>query len=191
MMGARDGDQDDLVRGLQLAVAVDHDTVDHLPAALRFLDYFSYGSLGHAGIVLECHAHVAHLSDEARHRTDPGIVFSDRIDFGGEIEILELNRNLHVETFNSTSRHRRKECHFVARFDRRAGLRHLLVDRGPHQLLLGKNRLPVTAALHEVRSQGRDRAYRRGHFDFLGVFAELFFQAGEESHRHFHLYSSE
>src|SRR5258706_3915851 len=91
-----------------------------------------------------------------------------------------------TEIFISSPGHRRKKRDLVARFYGRAGLRHFLVDRGPHQLLLGKNRLPVAAALHEVRAQGRDRADRRGHLDFLRVLAELFFQAGEEANHDFH-----
>src|SRR3954463_12045248 len=71
-----------------------------------------------------------------------------------------------TEIFISTARDGRKEGHFVPAFDGRAGRRHFLVDRGPHQLLLGKARLPLAAALHEVRAQGRDRADRRRHFNF-------------------------
>ncbi len=65
-MAARDRHQHDLVADLQLADAVDHAAVDHLPARHRFAGDFLERFLRHAGIVLEGHRHLADDADEAR-----------------------------------------------------------------------------------------------------------------------------
>src|SRR5258708_37350976 len=92
-VGARHGHQHDPVPRLELAVAVDDRAVHNLPAGSRLRDDFLQRLLRHAGIVLEGHAHIAHLPDEAGYGTYPGLAFSYRIDFDGEIEILALNRD--------------------------------------------------------------------------------------------------
>src|SRR2546423_868040 len=59
-MGARHGDEDDLIGGLELAVAVHDGAVDHLPARGGLLDDFANRPFGHPGIVLERHRNFAH-----------------------------------------------------------------------------------------------------------------------------------
>src|SRR5919204_2825045 len=69
-MRARHRDQHDLVIRLQVPVAMNHRAIHHLPARRRFVDDLADLALGHAGIVLERHAHVAYQADETRHGAD-------------------------------------------------------------------------------------------------------------------------
>src|SRR5258706_1809968 len=91
-----------------------------------------------------------------------------------------------TEIFISASRHRRKERDLVAGADRRAGLDHVLVDRGAHVLLLRQRAFPRPAAAREMAAQRRDRADAGRQFDFLAGGAELFAQRSEEENLDLH-----
>src|SRR6185503_9483477 len=58
-----------------------------------------------------------------------------------------------TEIFTSASGHRRKKRDFISGADRRAGLGHVLVDRGAHVLFLRQRALPRPAAAGELFAQ--------------------------------------
>src|SRR3569623_339403 len=102
-----------------LAVSVQHQRIDHVPFRRSLLTYCLDVTLGHAGVMFEKHRRdvvavieIAHGADESDHGTVPA--FGQILIFivaGYLIRIKEpfLNNDLH----DSTSRYRRKECHFV------------------------------------------------------------------------------
>src|SRR5260221_1894270 len=97
-----DDDEHDLVGGLQLADAVNHEHFHYVPAGLRLGDDFFEGLLGHAGIVFESHLRhrgavvgVAAYPDKARHRADLRVAASERRDLGARVEVLRLDTHRH------------------------------------------------------------------------------------------------
>src|SRR5262249_32499815 len=91
---ARHDDEHDRVRGLELAVAMDHRAIDDLPAAARFFDDLGERFLGHAGIVLERHCDIPDLADKTGDRSD-ALVPGNALHFQADIEFFPLNGNLH------------------------------------------------------------------------------------------------
>src|SRR5882672_6091325 len=93
-MRARHRDEHDRVVRLELAVAMNHGAVHHLPARGGLVDDLADRVLRHAGVMLERHAHLAHQTHEARHRADLA-VFRHRAHLCAEVEVLALNSDLH------------------------------------------------------------------------------------------------
>ena len=90
-------DEHDILTGNQAAVAVDHRRPEQRPALFRLLDVTRDLSLGHAGIMFECHrldtlALIVGAANarEGRKRPDVGAALCQRRNFGADVKILAL-----------------------------------------------------------------------------------------------------
>src|SRR5258705_8017819 len=93
-MGACYHHQHDLVGGLELAEAMDHRDIDHVPAPGRLVRDLGDLALGHPGVVLEGHRHVAPQPHEARDRADASVA-GELADLRAGVEVLPLDRDPH------------------------------------------------------------------------------------------------
>src|SRR6185436_13988604 len=101
-MPARDDHEHDPVGRHELADAMDHRAIDHVPARPGFLDDLGDRALGHSGIVLERHrthgcvfVDIAHKPHERRDCADLCVSAGDRLDLGAAIEVFALDEDLH------------------------------------------------------------------------------------------------
>ncbi|MCY1550247.1 hypothetical protein D9M68_864840 [compost metagenome] len=109
-MSAAGADEDDRLAGLQTADAVDDLDIQQRPALPGFVRDLGQGFLGHAGEMLEEHAadfatlvEVAHVADEADHRTDAKVGGMQGIQLLPRIERLQLDTNGHKKLSSKRS----------------------------------------------------------------------------------------
>ena len=117
-MRAGDNHQHDLVGGFQRADTMDHQCIEHFPAATRLIDDFGDRLFGHAGIMLQRHGgdagafvDIAHHADKAGNGADFRIAATHRCQFGTDIKILLVDAHAHRISLRSPAEKMRPHRH--------------------------------------------------------------------------------